>query len=190
MILVYDITNKESFENLAKWEEESSKYMKNKHKIIVGNKTDLNENRKVSFETASEYAQKLNYPYIETSAKENSNVERIFFSILKEILKNEIPLLNEINFLLPPRFEFSKFYLCPLWVRKSVFSFVVCLKILEKTKFRNEKEISYRKNFVPKPVLCYIIELSIPQFTVSQIHDQYFPPNKEKEEKESICAIN
>lgn len=70
MILVFDITNRGSFENLNKWLDEIRNFASEKISIIlVANKTDLQKKCAVTFEEASEYASKHDLLYFETSAK-------------------------------------------------------------------------------------------------------------------------
>lgn len=57
-------------------------------KILVGNKSDLEENRKVSFEDGMELAKHFEIPFLETSAKNSINVESSFVTMSKEIKKN------------------------------------------------------------------------------------------------------
>ena len=54
--------------------------------ILVGNKCDMEENRKVSQDKAKSLAEKWEVPYIETSAKTRDNVDKIFFDLLREIV--------------------------------------------------------------------------------------------------------
>lgn len=54
-------------------------------KLLVGNKTDLADARQVSYETAQEFASTLNVAYIETSAKEATNVEEAFLRMTRQI---------------------------------------------------------------------------------------------------------
>ena len=57
-------------------------------KILVGNKCDLEENRKVSFEEGMELAKHYEIPFLETSAKNSVNVDSSFVTMSKEIKKN------------------------------------------------------------------------------------------------------
>lgn len=53
VIITYDITKKDSFKNVARWTEDVKKYAPpNVLKLLVGNKTDINDNREVSLEDA------------------------------------------------------------------------------------------------------------------------------------------
>jgi small GTP-binding protein len=68
-ILVFDMTNKMSYENLENWFNEIKKASPNISLILVGNKIDLKKEREVSTEDGEKIAKKLNLSYIETSAK-------------------------------------------------------------------------------------------------------------------------
>lgn len=79
IIVVYDITNQETFSNVQKWLQEIDRYAcENVHKLLVGNKCDLVSERKVSTEDAKEFADQLNLNFLETSAKDSTNVEDAF----------------------------------------------------------------------------------------------------------------
>ena len=53
--------------------------------ILVGNKADLEERRKVSKEETETLAAKWGVPYVETSAKTKTNVDKVFFDLMREI---------------------------------------------------------------------------------------------------------
>eukprot|EP00096_Caligus_rogercresseyi_P012785 TRINITY_DN546_c0_g1_i1.p1 TRINITY_DN546_c0_g1~~TRINITY_DN546_c0_g1_i1.p1 ORF type:complete len:207 (+),score=92.47 TRINITY_DN546_c0_g1_i1:172-792(+) len=53
--------------------------------ILVGNKCDLSEKRQVSVATAKERANAWNVPYVETSAKDRVNVDKVFFDLMRKI---------------------------------------------------------------------------------------------------------
>ena len=57
-------------------------------KILVGNKCDLDENRKVSYEEGQELSKHYDIPFLETSAKNSVNVENSFIIMSKEIKQN------------------------------------------------------------------------------------------------------
>lgn len=76
-ICVYDITNEDSFHNLAKWNKLVDD-LASPIKIIVGNKTDLEEERAVTFEQLKQYADELGAKYIETSARAPTNIAELF----------------------------------------------------------------------------------------------------------------
>ena len=86
IILVYDITNHNSFQNLDLWLEEVEKHgATNLTKILIGNKSDLEELRQVEKKEAEKKAEEMGMPFLETSAKEGTNVEKVFLYVIKEI---------------------------------------------------------------------------------------------------------
>lgn len=86
IIVVYDITNQETFNNVQKWLQEIDRYAcENVHKLLVGNKSDLVNDRKVQYDQAAEFAASLNLIFLETSAKSSTNVEDAFTKMAKAI---------------------------------------------------------------------------------------------------------
>ena len=85
VILVYDVTSKESFLSMERWLQEIKKNCGNtSYKIVlVGNKDDNPNLKKISTDEASEFAKQMGIPLFETSAKENINVEEMFYAIAK-----------------------------------------------------------------------------------------------------------
>eukprot|EP00929_Paragymnodinium_shiwhaense_P038576 TRINITY_DN20369_c0_g1_i2.p1 TRINITY_DN20369_c0_g1~~TRINITY_DN20369_c0_g1_i2.p1 ORF type:complete len:179 (-),score=37.95 TRINITY_DN20369_c0_g1_i2:219-755(-) len=78
-IVVYDITNRSSFLNTAKWiEDVRSERGPDVVIVLVGNKTDLADKRQVSTEEGEEKAKESNVMFIETSAKMGHNVKALF----------------------------------------------------------------------------------------------------------------
>ena len=79
-LLVYDITSYRSFESVEeKWSRELyDNADANIVVLLVGNKSDLEDRREVSFEEAQDYANQRNMAFIETSALDSSNVEQAF----------------------------------------------------------------------------------------------------------------
>ena len=86
-MMVYDITDLESFQNLNTWLIEIEKNAsKNVYKILIGNKSDLESERKVTYEQGQEFAAQYGMKFIETSAKESKNVQEAFVTMTKEII--------------------------------------------------------------------------------------------------------
>nr|AXS78234.1 ras-related protein rab-1a [Anisakis simplex] len=86
IIVVYDITDQESFNNVKQWLQEIDRYAcENVNKLLVGNKCDLTTKRAVEFNSAKEYADQLGIPFLETSAKSATNVEQAFLTMAAEI---------------------------------------------------------------------------------------------------------
>ena len=87
IIVVYDVTDAQTFASVKTWLSEIERFAcENVNRLLVGNKSDLKD-RKVSPETAKEYADSLGIPYIETSAKCATNVEEAFITMASEIKK-------------------------------------------------------------------------------------------------------
>lgn len=86
IVVVYDVTDRESFESVRMWMQEIARYASDGvNCMIIGNKNDNTSKRTVTFEEGSELANKLKLPFIETSAKEASNVESAFNLITQVI---------------------------------------------------------------------------------------------------------
>lgn len=94
-LIVYDITSKESFESAKKWIEEL-KYDKPQDflKVLVANKTDLQEEAVVTTEMGRALADKEGLLFYETSAKTGENIQQLFMEIA-EVLPKEIRKPNE-----------------------------------------------------------------------------------------------
>jgi small GTP-binding protein len=94
--IVYDITNEQSFENVEKWFEQVQKEgSKDVSIILVGNKCDLENERKVPKEKGEEKAKLLNIPFFETSALSNIKIEDIFTVIAENIYERTGGVKNE-----------------------------------------------------------------------------------------------
>ena len=87
ILLIYDVTDKDSFKNLSNWLIEIEKNSsKNVLKVLIGNKTDLEEKRVISYNQAKEFADSYGLKYIETSAKKNLNVNEAFETLGRELI--------------------------------------------------------------------------------------------------------
>ncbi len=87
--LVYDVTNRESFFNIVTWMEECKlQSPKSITMVLIGNKVDLYEQRRVSTEEGKEFADKNGLLFYETSAKSSYNIEEAFKASAEVISKN------------------------------------------------------------------------------------------------------
>ena len=87
-LLVYDITKTKSFENVEKWLTELREHgSENMCTMLIGNKSDLANDRQVQTEEAEAYAEKEQMALLETSALDSSNVATAFECIIKVIYK-------------------------------------------------------------------------------------------------------
>ncbi len=88
IILVFDVTNSKTFKNLSFWKKQIEKYIDNEvPRILIGNKIDISP-RKISPTQGQEYADKIGFKYMETSAKQNMNVKEAFNYIIGELINH------------------------------------------------------------------------------------------------------
>lgn len=91
-IIVYDITNHDSFERAKAWVKELQRQGNpNIVMAFAGNKVDLVQNRKVSVEEAQAFCDENGILYMETSAKTAANVNELFVAIAKRLPKSQQP---------------------------------------------------------------------------------------------------
>jgi len=86
IMLVYDVTNDKSFENIKNWirniEENASADVE---KMLLGNKCELTEKRQVTKERGEQLAVEYGIKFMETSAKSSINVEEAFYTLARDI---------------------------------------------------------------------------------------------------------
>jgi len=89
-ILMYDITNEESFNSVQDWITQIKNYSwDNAQVILVGNKCDMEEERVISTERGRQLAEQLGVRFFETSAKENINVKVCYTNPITDCLINK-----------------------------------------------------------------------------------------------------
>jgi small GTP-binding protein len=86
-LVVFDILNRDSFEDLDFWINKLKELSGDVPFIIIGNKIDEEEKRMVSKEEGQELADQYGVEYIETSAKSDENVDKAFEILAIEIIK-------------------------------------------------------------------------------------------------------
>ena len=103
VFLVFDVTNRKSFDDLNYWYSELLKHNTSKFVLfVIGNKTDLVERRNVSSIEANDYAKSINAVYMESNAVNHRITENIFYKIAKQI--NDVSNYNLNN-----NFEIDKY---------------------------------------------------------------------------------
>jgi len=98
-LIVYDITNRQSFLNLNEFYEELININK-RDKMIIGiaaNKSDLYENAKVNKEEGEEYAKNINALFFESTATDHENVVNIFEELIKVYIENNKEVIEQNN---------------------------------------------------------------------------------------------
>ena len=101
-VVVFDITNRTSFDNVHKWVEDVYTHTNTNKKmefILVGNKCDLMD-RQVAYNEGHDLALQYNMIYIETSAKNRYNIDSVYQRLTEciydKIISGEIKLDNNI----------------------------------------------------------------------------------------------
>lgn len=91
ILLVYDITDEASFNNIRNWMKNIEEHASdNVDKILVGNKSDMAEERRaVSYNSGKALADEYGIPFLETSAKDNVNVEQVFTAIALDVMQRQ-----------------------------------------------------------------------------------------------------
>ena len=95
-LLVYDITKKKSFDNIDKWYSELKSNSDEKiYTMLLGNKSDLEENREVSIEEAEKKAKNFNIAFMETSAYNGININKAFSELINNVYQNNKHAFNQ-----------------------------------------------------------------------------------------------
>ena len=108
IMLVYDVTNKESFNNIRFWFKDMEKYYE-RHKephppiLLVGNKCDLVSERVVDFNAGASLAQELGIPFIETSSKDHLSVDATFALLSEPMIQELSQIRNRFYYTTPER---------------------------------------------------------------------------------------
>jgi len=88
IMMVYDITNNKSFENITKWLRNITDFAsEDVIRILLGNKCDMEEKRMISTNRGQEIAQANGIKFYETSAKTNENIHEAFMTLATDILR-------------------------------------------------------------------------------------------------------
>lgn len=90
VVLVYDTTSTSSFDHIDEWVTEVNRYTTDSTKILVGNKCDLASQKMIDFSTGEKKARELQIDFMESSAKNSTNVEECFMSIARKLLEKKL----------------------------------------------------------------------------------------------------
>ncbi|KAF6017176.1 hypothetical protein EB796_024506 [Bugula neritina] len=106
IIVVYDVTDETTFRSVPQWLQDVDKFANsNVDKLIIGNKADMTNEQVVDTRMAQDYAEQLNIPFLETSAKQSTNVDQAFFTLADNVLSKRDPLFHDNT---PPPFSLSE----------------------------------------------------------------------------------
>jgi len=88
-LLVYSITSRESFEEITTFQQQILRVKDKDYfpMVVVGNKCDLEHERKVTYNEGKSLAESFGCKFLETSAKTTMNVEKAFYDTVREIRK-------------------------------------------------------------------------------------------------------
>ena len=84
-ILVFDLTRLSTFQNIDNWIQIINENTKPKFLILIGNKSDLKDERNIDKEKIYKYCEKNKFNYIETSVKNNLNIEKVFKEVAYQL---------------------------------------------------------------------------------------------------------
>ena len=96
ILLLYDVTKENSFENIREWVQNIREEVYEKAIIfLIGNKIDKKEERKITTEQGQKLASEYNLPFFEASAKSGENVDEIFKALYKKISEVYVDIQQE-----------------------------------------------------------------------------------------------
>ena len=99
LLVVFDLTKKESYDHIKSWLDEAKENNDKLKTILIGNKLDLKDERIVAIDVAKQFAEKNNLKYIETSAKDGTNINELFQAIIDLLFdgKSSEEILHEFT---------------------------------------------------------------------------------------------
>lgn len=90
VVLIYDTTSNGSFDHIDDWVTEVNRYTTDSTKILVGNKCDLDSQKMIDTSKGEKKAKELGVDFMETSAKNSTNVEECFMNISRKLLEKKL----------------------------------------------------------------------------------------------------
>lgn len=98
VVLVFEMTNRQSFLNIEKWLNETKENMDNPSKVLFGNKIDKEKDKwEVTSEEAKKFAEENNLAYFEISAKTKQGINEGFSYIIEETYRSHEDRINKIE---------------------------------------------------------------------------------------------
>ena len=99
LLVVFDLTKKESYDHIRSWINEAKENNDKLKTLLIGNKLDLKDERIVAIDVAKQFAEKNNLKYIETSAKDGTNINESFQAIIDLLFdgKSSEEILHEFT---------------------------------------------------------------------------------------------
>ena len=96
ILLLYDITKENSFENIREWVQNiREEWYEKAILFLIGNKIDKKDERKITTEQGQQLAEEYNLPFFEASAKSGENVEEIFKNLYQKISEVYVDIQKE-----------------------------------------------------------------------------------------------
>ncbi|CAF3365686.1 unnamed protein product [Rotaria socialis] len=97
-LLVFDLTDALSFDSIVESIQELHRYgRQDLPMILIGNKSDLTTRREVTYNQAIAVANQFNISYVETSARDGSNIDKIFISLITDVCHKKLPSSDQIK---------------------------------------------------------------------------------------------
>jgi small GTP-binding protein len=92
-LIVYSVTDRKSFQEIVSFHDHILRVKDCYHApcVLIGNKSDMEQSRAVTFEEGQSLAKELGLPFYETSAKYRKNVDIVFQDIVKQVMKEKKP---------------------------------------------------------------------------------------------------
>ena len=94
-ILVYSIDQEQSFKDIGQYVDLLNEKTDELFKVLVGNKSDLEDQRQVSIEEGNEYASCIEAEFFETSAKTGENINQLFQSLAQHVFDARINIIGQ-----------------------------------------------------------------------------------------------
>ncbi|KAL8561536.1 hypothetical protein ACOMHN_057229 [Nucella lapillus] len=95
ILLVYDVTDLTSLQNVPQWRQEIERYGRDEtHQVLVGNKCDLADKRQVTQQDGRDLADRLRMTHMETSAKTSHNLDTLFTDVTRTLMTSVDPWKN------------------------------------------------------------------------------------------------